>query len=86
MFIGLFSFQFVVYNQKLIWDADKTNRFHVAVGLFSNRSQKTSKYGKNIGDTHLDVICDILLNGTDARQHWIYVLNFSSFFSAKGQR
>ena len=69
MFIGLFSFQFVVYNQKLIWDSDKTNRFHVAVGLFSNGSQKTSKYGKNIGDTHLDVICDILLNGTDARQH-----------------
>ena len=64
-----FLFQFVVYNQKLIWDSDKTNRFHVAVGLFSNRSQKTSKYGKNIGDTHLDVICDILLNGTDARQH-----------------
>ena len=69
MFIGLFSFQFVVYNQKLIWDSDKTNRFHVAVGLFSNRSQKTSKYGKYISDTHLDVICDILLNGTDARQH-----------------
>ena len=26
----------------------KTNRFHVAVGLFSNRSQKTAKCGKNI--------------------------------------
>ena len=25
----------------------KTNRFHVAVRLFSNRSQKTSKCGKN---------------------------------------
>ena len=25
----------------------KTNRFHVAVGLFSNRSQMTSKCGKN---------------------------------------
>ena len=24
-----------------------TNRFHVAVGLFSNRSQMTSKCGKN---------------------------------------
>ena len=24
-----------------------TNRFHVAVRLFSNRSQMTSKYGKN---------------------------------------
>ena len=28
-----------------------TNRFHVAVCLFSNRSQKTSKCGKNISDT-----------------------------------
>ena len=53
----------------------KTNRFQVAVRLFSNRSQKTSKCGKNISDTlacgscatflflpHFDVICDLLLN------------------------
>ena len=53
----------------------KTNRFHVAVRLFSNRSQKTSKCGKNISDTlgyascstflflpHFDVICDLLMN------------------------
>ena len=53
----------------------KTNRFHVAVRLFSNRSQKTSKCGKNISDTlgdascatflflpHFDVICELLLN------------------------
>ena len=53
----------------------KTNRFHVAVRLFSNRSQRTSKCGKNISDTlgyascatflflpHFDVICDLLLN------------------------
>ena len=52
----------------------KTNRFHVAVRLFSNRSQKTPKCGKNISDTlgyrlvchflllpHFDVICDLLL-------------------------
>ena len=39
----------------------KTNRFHVAVRLFSNRSQNTSKCDKNISDT-LDVICDLLLN------------------------
>ena len=45
------------------------------VRLFSNRSQKTSKCGKNISDTlgyalcatylflpHFDVICDLLLN------------------------
>ena len=29
----------------------KTNRFHVAVSLFSNRPQKTSKCGKNISYT-----------------------------------
>ena len=29
----------------------KTNRFQVAVRLFSNRAQRTSKYGKNISDT-----------------------------------
>ena len=28
----------------------KTNRFHVAALLFSNRSQKTSKCGNNISD------------------------------------
>ena len=53
----------------------KTNRFQVAVRLFSNRSQRMSKCGKNISDTlscascatflflpHFDVICDLLLN------------------------
>ena len=30
---------------------DLTNRFHVAMRLFSNRTQRTSKCGKNIGDT-----------------------------------
>ena len=52
----------------------KTNRFQV-VCLFSNRSQRTSKCGKNFSDTlscascatilflpHFDVICDLLLN------------------------
>ena len=52
----------------------KTNRFQVAVRLFNNRSQRTSKCGKNISDTlgcascatflflpHFDVICDLLL-------------------------
>ena len=42
-------------------------RFHVAVRLFSNRSQRTSKCGKNISATflllpHVEVICDLLLN------------------------
>ena len=55
----------------------KTNRFHVAMCLFSNRSQRTSKCGKNISDAlgcascatflflpHFDVIRDlpVLLN------------------------
>ena len=53
-----------------------TNRFHVAVRLFSNRSQKTSKSGKIISDTlapigscatflflpNFYVICDLLLD------------------------
>ena len=53
-----------------------TNRFHVAVRLFSNREQKSSNCGKNISDTlgyrlvchffwflpHFVVICDLLLN------------------------
>ena len=59
----------------LFWSLYKTKRFHFAVGLFSNRSQMTSKCGKNISDTltcgscvtslflpHFDIICDLLLN------------------------
>jgi len=53
----------------------KTNRLHVAVYLFSNRSHKMSKYGKDISETlaiawcasflflpHFDIIFDLLLN------------------------
>ena len=50
----------------------KTDEFRAAVRLFSNRSQKASKCGKNISGTHRlngssatfggDVICDLLLN------------------------
>ena len=52
-----------------------TNRFHVAVRPFSNRSQRTSKCGKNkkvaheaqlsmsvMFLPHFDVLCDLLLN------------------------
>ena len=59
----------------LFWSLYKTNRFHVAVGVFSNWSQRTSKCGKNVSDTlacvscatslflpHFDVTCDLLLN------------------------
>ena len=57
----------------------KTNRFQVAMCLFSNRSQRTSKCGMNISDTiscalfatffflpHFDIICDLLLNSCTA--------------------
>ena len=58
----------------------KFNGFRVAVGLCRNRSQRTSKCGKNISDTclpaarvplpfyhnHFDVICDLLLNRSTA--------------------
>ena len=61
---------FSVYFSSLLY---KTNRFYVAVRLFSNRSQRTSKCAKNISDTlgcascatflfFLYVICDLLLN------------------------
>ena len=42
---------FLVYFNYLLY---KTNRFQVAVRLFSNRSQRTSKCGKNISDTIKD--------------------------------
>ena len=63
---------FSIYFDSLLY---KTNIFQVAMRLFSNRSQRTSKCGKNISDTlgctvcatflflpHFDVICDLLLN------------------------
>ena len=69
----------------LFWSFYKTNRFHVAMGLFSNRSQRTSKCGKNISDTlacgscatslflrHFDVICDLLLNRPTATGKELY--------------
>ena len=65
----------------------QTNRFHVAVRLFSNRSQRTSKCGKNISDTlgcassatflFLPQIfkSSVIYYWTDARQHGIYLLS-----------
>ena len=65
----------------------KTNRFQVAVRLFSNRSQRMSKCGKNISDTlgctscatflylpHFDVIYDLLLNRRTAT--WNLFVNY----------
>ena len=67
----------------------KTNRFQVAVHLFSNRSQRTSKCGKNISDTlgcascttflflpHFDVICDLLLRFFPTIISWYYWNDF----------
>ena len=48
----------------------KTDRFQVAMHLFSNRSQRTSKCGKNISDTLGCASC-----ATVARQLGIYLLN-----------
>ena len=45
--------------------------------LFSNRSQRTSKFGKNVSDTHFDVLCDLLLSRRTAI--WIYLLNVNVF-------
>ena len=65
-----------------------TNVFHVAERLFSNRSQRTSKCGKNISDTlgcascatflflpHFDVICDLLLNRRTATWNLFVLYN-----------
>ena len=64
-----------------------TNRFQVAVRLFSHRSQMTSKCGKNkkvahevqpsvslMFLPHFDVLCDLLLNRRMATWN-IFVLN-----------
>ena len=45
----------ILYYIKLL--LYKTKRFQVAVCLFSNRSQRTSKCGKNINDTLGCALC-----------------------------
>ena len=45
----VFSFLFICIT--------KISRFHVGMGLFSNRSQKTSTCGKNISDTLACNLC-----------------------------
>ena len=70
-----------IWNKKaffpdiLIFLFFKTHRFQVAVPLFSNRSQGTSKCGKNISDTLGCTSCATFLFLTDARQHGFYLLN-----------
>ena len=65
-----------------------TNRFHVAVHLFSNRSQMTSKCGKNKEEAnelqasvsvmflpHFDVLCDLLLHRPTATWNLFVLYN-----------
>ena len=65
-----------------------TNRFHVAVRLFSNTSQMTSKCGKNkkvaheaqpsvslMFLPHFDVLCDLLLNRRTATWNLFVLYN-----------
>ena len=72
----------------LFWSLYKTNRFHAAVGLLSNRSQETSKCGKPSA-THAHspaarvpllrfyriLTSSVICYWTDAKQHGIYLLN-----------
>ena len=53
-----------------------TNRFQVAVHLFSNRSQMTSKCGKNISDI---LTSSVIYYWTDAQQLGIYLLNICMY-------
>ena len=54
-----------IFLVSLLW---KTDRFHVAVRLFSNRSQMMSNVvrTKKVAHELLDVFCDLLLNGRTA--------------------
>ena len=69
------AFQKLDFHISIKTKNNLTNRFHVAVRLFSNRSQMTSKCGKNkkvaheaqpsvslMFLPHFDVLCDLLLN------------------------
>ena len=69
------------------WLLYKANRFHFAVGLYSDKAQRTSKHGKNISHaTRLRLVSVLLCfyqvltssvryQRTDARQNEIYLLN-----------
>ena len=73
----------------LFWSLYKTNRFHVAVCLFSNRSQRTSKCGKNISNTLVASHADVLRGssrvpaprGAGTRHMESYLLNYRIFIS-----
>ena len=54
----------------LIFLLCKTNRFHVAVRLFSYRSQRTSNCGKNISDTRLRLVFHFFVLTSFWRHLW----------------
>ena len=73
-----------------------TNRFHVAVRLFSNRSQMTSKCGTNkrvaheaqpsvslMFFPHFDVLCDLLLNRRTATWNLFVLYNKELKYTGK---
>ena len=54
-------------NNMLLFLSYKTNVFHVVMGLFINRSQKSSKNGKMVmplfcSNHFTDIICDLLMH------------------------
>ena len=79
----LTCFQFLQYSYVYL-----TNRFQVAMCLFSNRSQRMSKCGKNkkvaheaqpsvslMFLPHFDVLCDLLLNRRKATWNLFVLYN-----------
>ena len=79
----LTCFQFLQYSYVYL-----TNRFQVAMCLFSNRSQRMSKCDKNISGTlgcascatflfvpHFDLLCDLLLNRRKATWNLFVLYN-----------
>ena len=75
-------------TRAMILGKSLTNRSHVAVCLFSNGSQMTSKCGKNIKVAHeaqpsvslmfllhFDVLCDLLLNRRTATWNLFVLYN-----------
>ena len=87
VFVSL-EFDLVAAAENWLNDIYLTNRFHVAVRLFSNRSQMTSKCGKNkkvareaqpsvslMFLPHFDVLCDLLLNRRTATWNLFVLYN-----------
>ena len=77
----------------ILYNLYKTNRFHVAVRVFSDRSQMTSKCYKNISDTLGCALnapllflphnfSSVIYHWTDVRQHGIYSLNLHNVILA----